>query len=183
MNNLKNKSNIKWSSWATITITEFSDMECPYCIKQHNDWTIQNILKNNSWSINYTFKNFPLPKHKNSEKEAIASKCVWKLSKWEKYYSFIDSIFKTTTWWWEWYDLNNLDKEIENIWLNKQEFNSCYNDDKSRKLVADEFNLWIKLWVNSTPTSLIINNKTGEYIMLKWKVWESEFNKAISEVK
>jgi len=183
MNILKKNSIIEWNSWSNITITEFSDMECPYCIKQHNDWTIQNILKSNSGSINYIFKNFPLPKHKNSEKEAIAAICIWKISSQENYFTFIDNIFKNTTGWWEWYDLNNLPIEIEKLGINKKEFNSCYTDEKSRKLVVDEFNLWIKLWVNSTPTSFIINNQTGEYKLLKWKVWESDFSKAISELK
>jgi len=183
MNNIKNNSYIKGNSGATITILEFSDLECPYCIELHKEWTIEKILKKSEKKINYIFKNFPLPKHKNSEKEAIASKCIEKITWWEKYLSFVDNIFKTTTWWWEWYDLNNIEKDIETLWINKKQFNTCYNDKTSIKMVVDEFNLWIKLWVNSTPSNLIINNITGEYIILKWKIWESDFYEAISKVK
>jgi len=183
LNNIKSNYTLKWNSGATTTIVEFSDMECPYCIKLHNKQTIQNILKNSSWSINYVFKNFPLPTHKNSEREAIASKCIEKISNSKKSLEFIDNVFKTTSGWGEWYDLSKIDKEITNLWLNNKDFNTCYINEKSRKMVIDEFNLWTSLWINSTPTSLVINNKTGEYIMLKWDLPESNFNDAISKIK
>ena len=93
MKELKESSYIKWNSWAILSIIEFSDMECSYCIDSHNDWVVNKILENNKNNINYSFKNFPLKKHENGKKQAKAAKCVEKLSSWEKYLEFINNIF------------------------------------------------------------------------------------------
>ncbi|MFC1797750.1 DsbA family protein [Patescibacteria group bacterium] len=79
-----------------VSIIEFSDMECPYCITQHKKEINKDLLENHSDKVNYSFKNFPLPAHKNANIEAQAAKCVEKLESGEKYLEYIENIFNTT---------------------------------------------------------------------------------------
>ena len=166
INDLKKDSSILWNSWAIISIIEFSDLECEFCIKQHNEWINDKILESYNEKVNYIFKNFPLPTHKNSKTEAISAKCVESISWKEKYLEYIDNIFKNTKWGWEWFELSELEILSEKIWTDKEKYNRCINEKHTEGQVEKEFKQWIMLWINSVPSNLIINNVTWEYIII-----------------
>jgi len=166
INDLKKDSYISWSSWATITMIEFSDLECPFCITQHNEWIQKQILENYSDKVNYMFKNFPLPSHKNAQIEAEAAKCVEKVAWWEKYIEYIDLIYNNTKWGWEWFKVEDLAPFAEKISVNKEELETCLSESATKDLVTKEFKQWIMLEIDSTPSNLIFNNKTWEYIII-----------------
>lgn len=181
INELKNNTFIKWGTWSLVTIIEFSDLECPYCIDYHKKNISNQILEKYPNKINYIFKNFPLPAHKNAQKESEAALCIKNLSSWTKYLEFINEIFNTTKGWWEWFDLNNLNLTVEKIWINKTDFEKCYNNWTYTKDVEVEFTQWLKLWINSVPSNIIINNKTWEYMLLPEVPEEADFEKVIEE--
>jgi protein-disulfide isomerase len=59
---------------ATITLTEFSDYQCPFCVKAHNE-LVEKIkedpeLKN---KVKIVFKHFPLSFHKNARPASKAA--------------------------------------------------------------------------------------------------------------
>jgi len=105
---LKKDSFIEWNSWALISIIEYSDFECEYCIEYHKSNIISEIINDNLENINYLFKHFPLPTYKNSKIIAWASECIKKINNWSWYIDFINMVFNTTKWWWEWLDLSKL---------------------------------------------------------------------------
>jgi len=183
LSELKTNTYIKWNSWAILTLIEFSDLECPYCISYHNNGTIDNILDTYSSDVNYIFKNFPLPIHKNSEKEALAWKCIEKLSTGENYLSYIDTVFSTTKWGGEGFDLKNIKGIIKNFDIEEKNFDDCYNNDSNLALVKNEFEQWRKFWINSTPSSVVINNTTGEFVILSWSVEQKELDDTINNLK
>lgn len=87
---LKTNTPIKWNTWATISLIWFSDLECEHCIEESNLNTLEKLTEEFWTDINYSFKNFPLPKYKNSMTEAIATICVKNLSNNEEnYFNFI----------------------------------------------------------------------------------------------
>ncbi len=180
---LKSGSYIKWNSWALLTFIEFSDLECPYCISYHNNGTIDSTLNEFNDDVNYIFKNFPLPIHKNSEKEALAWKCIEKLSNGENYLSYIDSVFSNTLWGGEWYDLENIATIVKDFNIEEKSFDDCYSNESNLELVKTEFEQWRKFWINSTPSSVIINNTTGEFIVLSWSVEQKELEDTINILK
>lgn len=166
INDLKKDTYVKWNSWALISIIEFSDLECSFCKTQHINWIFNEALDKNKTNINYVFKNFPIPNHKNSEKEAQAGMCVYKLSWWEKYLKYIDSIFNETISGWEWYDLKKLPILAEKLEIDKNKFNECFSSWATINQIQKEFVQWRMLWVNSVPSSFIINNNTWEYKLI-----------------
>jgi len=58
-----------------VTIVEFSDFECPFCIRAFP--TIEQVLKEYKNDVTLYFKQFPLTQiHQNAEKAAEASLCA-----------------------------------------------------------------------------------------------------------
>lgn len=75
---------------AKITIIEYSDMECPFCIRYHRE-TFPLIQKNFQKSVNFIWKNNRGVNHDGTEKKAIAALCVKKVAP-SKYYTVIHEI-------------------------------------------------------------------------------------------
>ncbi len=165
---LKSNSFALWNTWALVSIIEFSDLECPFCIEWHKAWAHKKAMEEYWENLNYIFKNFPLPSHKNAWLEAAAAKCVEKIAWGEKYIEYIDSIFDTTKWGWEWFSINSLAPLAEQMWVNTEEFNSCFNNKETVGKVEKEFKQWVMLKINSVPTTLVLNNQTWKYITLPW---------------
>ncbi len=163
IDDLKKDTYVKWNTWAIISVIEFSDMECSFCKIQHTSWIFKDILDKNTLKVNYIFKNFPLPWHKNAGKEAEASKCVENISWWEKYLEYIDEIFKNTKSGWEWYKLKDLSPLAVELKVDKSKFEKCFSSWVTTSQVEKEFIQWRMLWINSVPSILIINNDTWEY--------------------
>jgi protein-disulfide isomerase len=49
---------------APVTIEEFADFECKYCVRGSN--TTREVLKNYAGKVNLVFRNMPLPAHQNA---------------------------------------------------------------------------------------------------------------------
>ena len=176
---LKETSYIKWNSWALVSIIEFSDMECSYCIEFHNSEVLNNILKTHKDNINYSFKNIPSPSYINARKKAKAAKCIEKISSWEQYLNFIDKIFKNSSP--DLYNIDNIQNLVTELKLNSSDFNTCYSSKENENLVENEITQWKKLKITYTPSFVIINNKTWEYQVIVWKTNETVFNETINK--
>jgi len=182
INDLKKDTFILWNSWSLISIIEFSDMECEYCIKQHSKWIKEKILEDYNGKVNYMFKNFPLPTHKNAQINAEAAKCVEKIAWWEKYIEFVNSVFNNTNWGWEWYNIDKLTLLAEELSLDKNEFESCLSTSDTKDSVEREFTQWRMLWIEAVPANLIINNETWEYIITTEEVDYEDIEKVILDI-
>lgn len=74
-----------------VTIVEFSDFECPYCIRAYP--TIRQILSEYKNDVSLYYKHFPLVQiHPNAQKTAEASLCAGDQG---KFWEFHDKVFET----------------------------------------------------------------------------------------
>jgi len=60
---------------APITIVEFSDYQCPYCTRWHED-TYQPLLQAYPGKIRFVYRNYPLSFHQNAMLGAEAALCA-----------------------------------------------------------------------------------------------------------
>ena len=74
-----------------IYVVEYSDPECPYCIKLHD--TMKQIRTDYAGKISFVYRHFPLPFHQHAEKEAEMIECAGKLGGATSMYKYIDEIF------------------------------------------------------------------------------------------
>jgi protein-disulfide isomerase len=59
---------------APVTIVEFSDFECPFCVKAEE--TVKEVLKTYQGKIRLVYRDFPLPFHPHAQKAAEAAHCA-----------------------------------------------------------------------------------------------------------
>jgi protein-disulfide isomerase len=76
---------------AKVTIVEFSDFECPYCIRAYS--TVKQILSVYKNDVKFYYKVYPLTNiHPNSEKAAEASLCAGDQG---KFWEWHNKVFET----------------------------------------------------------------------------------------
>ena len=76
---------------AKVTIVEFSDFECPFCIRAYP--TVRQVLKEYKDDVKLYYKQYPLVQiHPNALKAAEASLCAADQG---KFWEFHDKIFET----------------------------------------------------------------------------------------
>jgi len=55
---IKKEAFIKGNPNAKITVIEYSDFQCPYCKKFHEDGTLEKLAQNYPQDVNLIFKSF-----------------------------------------------------------------------------------------------------------------------------
>jgi len=161
---------ILWNPDAEISFVEYSDLECPFCKKLHDSKTIDKILEEYDWKVNFIFKQYPLVDiHPQAPMEAETALCVWDLAWWEKYYEFIEKTFKNSKANGRSYTKETMVELWSNIWVNKTKLLACINSGKNKALANSQLNEWKSFfWITWTPWNVFINNKTGKWNKLPW---------------
>ena len=83
---------------AKVAIVEFSDYECPFCQKFHND-TFDQLVENyiDNGKVIYVYRDFPLSFHEPKASEAAAAaNCVKEVAGDEKYFEFSKLYYERT---------------------------------------------------------------------------------------
>lgn len=79
---------------AKVQLVEFSDFECPFCIRAYS--TVRQILKDYNGQVRLYYKQFPLTQiHQNAQKAAEASLCAADQGKFWEYHDKLFSLEKT----------------------------------------------------------------------------------------
>lgn len=89
------KDHIIGSKDADIVVIEYSDLECPFCSRFHT--TMHQVVKDYDGKVAWVFRHLPLEQlHPNAFNKAISAECVYELGGNEKFWAYIDSLFKTS---------------------------------------------------------------------------------------
>ena len=160
---------ILWNPDAEISFVEYSDLECPYCKKLHVWGTIEKVIKEYDWKVNFIFKQFPLSFHAQAPMEAEAALCAWDLGWSEKYYEFIEKTFSNSKTNGRSYTKESISKLWAAIWLDEVKLLACIKSWKNKSLAQTQMSEGKTLFgVTWTPWNVFINNKTWEWDKLPW---------------
>lgn len=152
---------IRGSINAPIKIVEYSDMECPFCIRLHA--TLAQIVKEYPNDVAWVYRHMPLKQlHKKAITEAIASECVADLKGEEAFWSYIDTIYANTPGN-DRLDLSLLSTYAVALGIDKTAFDSCLTDAKSYDAIQATIAEGFAAGAQGTPFSVVITPK-GEYI-------------------
>jgi len=160
------KGPAKGKDGAPITIVEFSDYQCPFCVKAEP--TVDELLKAYPDKIRLVFRDYPLPFHPLAPKAAEAGHCAGDQSKyWEMHGKMFGAGGKL--------EVENLKKLAREISLDGDKFDKCLDSGEKAKLVAANFEAGKKAGVNGTP-AFFINGR-----LLSGALPLEEFKKIIDE--
>lgn len=132
---------------AQITLVEFSDYQCPFCRRFHQD-TYQALLNAYPGKIRFVYRNLPLTEiHPNAMSAAEAALCAGEQ---KAYWQYHDKLFSG----------EELGSEVykqyaQTLGLDMDQFNQCIETNKYRADIQKDSDFATNLGVRSTPTFFI----------------------------
>jgi len=136
---------------APIVIVEFSDFECPFCRKWHNE-TYLPLREKYPNQIKLVYRNFPLVSlHANAYLAAEAAMCAGDQ---ERYWDYHDALFQGK---------KGMGEEAfkgyaAELGLDTVAFNDCLDREKYKDFIREDMAYAASIGVQSTPT-FYVNGK------------------------
>lgn len=136
----------KGPAGAPVEIVEFSDFQCPYCLRAHA--TVDQVLAAYGDRIHFVYRHFPLPSHPNARPAAEASACA---AEQDKFWPYHDRLFAQPS------KLSDADlkQHAVELGLDAAKFNACVDGRKYKGLVDADMKEADDAGVNATPTFFI----------------------------
>jgi len=174
---IKKSGYIEGKEKARITILEYSEFLCPYCKRQTDGKTIEQVIAKYPNDVNAMFRNYIV--HGDPAKvPAEALECAGELGGTDAYYRMIPMIFalddKSET------SLAGLAKRVG---VNESKFTACMTSDKHLTTIENSTTEGRTLFgVNGTPGNVVIDNEKGTYTLIAGAYPVDEFVKVIDGI-
>ncbi|MGA1049260.1 MAG: DsbA family protein [Minisyncoccia bacterium] len=152
-------------SKSQIAIIEFSDFECPFCKKFHDE-SRKEIIEQyvNTDKAILAWKDYPLDFHDPlATKQAVAAQCVYEQKGNQAYFEYVDLIFANTKSGGEGMQeskLNELAREIQD--LDTSKFDTCLKEEETLDKVKADMDFANQNGVNGTPGFIIGKLENGK---------------------
>jgi len=133
---------------APITIVEFSDYQCPFCVKWHAE-VFNQLMTDYKGKIRFIYRDFPLYSiHPQAQSAAEAADCAGEQ---DAYWQFHNALFS------EKYGLGNdaYTRYAAELGLNPDQFSQCVSEHRFKAEVEADFKYGSKIGVSSTPTFFV----------------------------
>lgn len=140
---------VKGDPDAPVTIVEFSDYQCPFCRKFHNE-VLPRIEEEyiSAGKVRYIFRDFPLRFHEKAIPAAVAANCAGEQG---KYWVMNDFLFNNPS---------RLDKDstlasTRELGIDEDKFRECINNEEQVEEVKSDLEMGRKYGVRGTPSFFI----------------------------
>lgn len=149
------KSPSRGSAKAPVTIVDFSDLQCPNCVKAHEviDEKLFKDFPNNQ--VRLVFKHFPLSMHEWAEPAAIAAECAYQQGN-DAFWKMADRIYRSGE---KDIKLTNVKDKVKEYAseqkLNRKKFDACLEDPAVLEKIHKEKLEGQNVGVNATPTFMV----------------------------
>lgn len=154
-----------------VFVLEYSDFQCPFCKRVQG--TLQKLRKRYSNEVQFGYRHFPLPFHKEAQGLAQAVECARDQNKfWELQDLFYENISNAAS-----------DKEVIEMAKrarieNMRDFEFCWRNEKYAERVRNDIRDGVDLGIQGTPTFIL-----GAYDPETRTVTGEMFSGAVSEEK
>jgi protein-disulfide isomerase len=169
---------------ASVIVIEYSDPECPFCVKLHP--IIKDIKEKYKDKVAFVYRHFPLTQiHKHAYDEARAIACAGRVNGEKGFYEYLNNLFdyksanKTSE-----LPLNGTNDIAKNIGLDIQKFSSCMDKEDTGQEVIDEQADGLNAGVQGTPTTFVLVKTKNGYdtvALIDGARGEASFTAAIEE--
>ncbi|MAG07632.1 hypothetical protein CMI46_02350 [Candidatus Pacearchaeota archaeon] len=163
---------------AEITVFEFSDFECPFCVRAFTGAVTS--LKNSDYfkngEVNLVFKQFPLNSiHPNAQKAAEASLCADDQDKFWEYHDLLFANQKAL-------DITSLKSYASQLGLDTSKFNNCLDNDEAADRVTKDLADAQAAGGRGTPY-FVLKNKAGETTVISGAQPWANFEAALKSLQ
>jgi protein-disulfide isomerase len=132
---------------APITIVEFSDYQCPFCRRWHDE-VYEPLLAAYPGQIRMVYRHLPLTSiHPDAQAAAEAAMCAGDQ---DAYWPFHNKLFSSDS-----LSEQTFVQYAQELSLNMDQFQSCITDRKYKEAVEKDSDFAVNLGVRSTPTFFI----------------------------
>lgn len=136
----------KGPTGAPIEMIEFSDFQCPFCLRANP--TVDQVLQTYGDKIHFVYRNYPLPNHPNARPAAEAAQCA---NEQGKFWPYHDRLFAQAG---QLSD-NDLKQSATQLGLDAPKFNACFDGHKYKAAVDADIQAGDDLGVSGTPAFFI----------------------------
>lgn len=140
---------VKGDKNASVTIIEFSDFECPFCVKFYSQ-TLPQIEEEyiKTGKVKFVYRDFPLSSHANAQKAAEAAECADEQGKfWEMHDLLFEKGVSSGA--------SSFKEYAEELGLNTKKFSDCLDSGKYEEEVQKDFADGQSYGVSGTPAFFI----------------------------
>jgi protein-disulfide isomerase len=132
---------------APITIVEFSDYQCPYCVRWYKE-VHKRLLDTYKDKVRFVYRDFPLEFHPEALPAAEAANCAGEQN---AYWPYYDALFG------EKYPLGNqaYSQYAIELGLNTDQFQKCLSEHRYASEIQADIKFAYSVNVTSTPTFFI----------------------------
>jgi len=168
---------------AEIVAIEYSDMECPFCIKQYHDTKIQaSLTAQYGDKIAFVFKNNRGVNHPGTEAKALGTLCAKKVGGDTAYAKFYHAIMDGTSQG-NVYPVAKLGDIAKNLKLDVTKWQSCVDSKATLAQFEAESAEAQKYGLSGTPGTLLLNVKTGKYATVEGAYPFTSFTEKIASIQ
>jgi len=130
---------------AKVTIVEFSDFQCPYCVRA--EATVKEVLAAYGDKVRLVYRDYPLPNHAQAPKAAEAAHCAADQG---KYWEMHERLFSTGR-----LQVPELKQHAKDLGLDAAKFDACLDGGEKAKLVEENKKAGEEAGVSGTPAFFI----------------------------
>jgi protein-disulfide isomerase len=145
------------STRARFTLVEFADTQCGYCKRFYE--TPKQIVDASGGTVNWEYKNMPILSS-TSQVQAHALECVSEVKGNQAFWVMLDQLYKQPG---QEVDLNGL---ATRLGANSGAFKQCMTERRHMEKLQQSVALAKSNGANGTPATFVVDNKTGQRILL-----------------
>src|SRR5436190_1408574 len=131
---------------APVELIEFSDFQCPYCLRANP--TVQQVLSTYGDKIRFVYRHYPLPNHPNARPAAEAAACAAEQG---KFWPYHDRLFTSAGK----LSAADLKQHAADLGLDSSSFDTCVDTRKYQKDVESDIEAANAVGVNGTPAFFV----------------------------
>ncbi len=135
---------------ASITLVEYSDLQCPYCQRFHE--TAQQLITEYAGKVRWVYRHWPLASHPEGRPAAIASECFAQQKGESGFWQFVDTLFTNQ----DTLGASLYTETATKLGANKSAFEKCVAGKETEPRVEKNYQLGITDGVEGTPGNFII---------------------------
>jgi protein-disulfide isomerase len=156
----RQRDHIYGSPDAPISLIEYSDFECPFCKRFHT--TPKDLVDAYPGEVNWVYRHLPLPMHApGAQRQAEAAECAAELGGNDAFWAYADAIYARTESNGTGFALVDLVPLAVEVGLDEKPFQTCLSSERHAERVREDVAEASRLGVNSTPTVIVRQNRTG----------------------